>query len=80
MKQYRCKCGKARMWNSGEMIHDCEGCEECKTTFAQAPEDHRELRPHQFEEITKVKFENGIETITAHYEYCKLCSFRENIK
>lgn len=51
MQYYRCECGKCEMWNTGEPIHDCMGCDECKTTFSQSPERHRELKPHDFSKI-----------------------------
>ena len=80
MKAYRCKCGIAQMWNSGEMIHACEGCIKCGTTFAQYSTDHRMLQPHQLKEITKTETVDGVEKVTAHYNHCKVCSFREDIK
>ena len=45
--QYRqCKCGKARRWDTGEIVHPCQGCEKCQTTFGQHPNDHEPLQPH----------------------------------
>lgn len=50
MQYRRCKCGKAWRWDSGEVVHDCQGCSECNTTFAQYPSEHRELQPHEYED------------------------------
>lgn len=46
MKGFQCKCGKIVGSNTGESFFDCEGCEECKTTFAHGPKWHRELKEH----------------------------------
>lgn len=44
----RCKCGDKIMQTSmgGK---DCQGCEDCKTTFAGHPDQHKELQPHKFD-------------------------------
>lgn len=51
MQYYQCKCGNCQAWNSGEVMHDCKGCKECNTTFAQSPSGHKELIPHDFSKI-----------------------------
>ncbi len=47
MQYSRCQCGNAERWDSGEMLHPCQGCTYCKTTLARTPEDHAPLEPHQ---------------------------------
>lgn len=49
MQYSRCKCGKCERWDSGEAVHPCEGCEACGTTFAQGPDGHLPLEPHEWE-------------------------------
>lgn len=49
MQYRRCKCGKTERWDSGEVVHVCEGCEECQTTFAQGPTGHEPLQSHDYE-------------------------------
>lgn len=51
MQYYQCKCGKSAAWNTGERIYDCEGCDECQTTYAQSPNGHKPLQPHKFDKI-----------------------------
>jgi hypothetical protein len=46
MRYLKCKCGKCERWDSGEAVHACEGCNDCKTTFASAPEYHKPLEAH----------------------------------
>jgi hypothetical protein len=47
--QYRtCECGKSERWDTGEIVHPCEGCDECKTTYYQG--GRKELQPHDYEE------------------------------
>jgi hypothetical protein len=48
MQYRRCKCGARERWDSGETVHPCQGCEKCQTTFAQHPDDHKPLEPHQW--------------------------------
>ena len=33
------------MWTT-DGTHDCQGCKECKTTYAGHPDYHRPLQPH----------------------------------
>jgi len=49
MQYRRCKCGKCECWDSGDPPMPCEGCIECGTTFAQHPDDHKPLEPHDWE-------------------------------
>ena len=49
MKYKRCKCGKMERWDTGEAVKPCEGCRECQTTFAEHPDDHKLLQPHDWE-------------------------------
>jgi hypothetical protein len=48
MQNYRCKCGNATYYGSGEAPKPCQGCDECNTTYAQRPEDHKEREPHKW--------------------------------
>ena len=80
MQYYRCKCGKAEMWNSGEPVFDCMGCEKCQTTYAQNEKGHKELKPHDFDNIEEKKLVNGEEKSVRHYRQCKVCHHREYIK
>jgi hypothetical protein len=47
MKFYRCRCGKAEMYGS-ESPKSCEGCEECQTTLAEMPSEHRIPTSHDW--------------------------------
>lgn len=66
MKGFQCKCGKIVGSNTGESFFDCEGCEECKTTFAHGPKWHRELKEHDW----KIRYN---ETTGKPYKICKDC-------
>ncbi|MCK9281419.1 MAG: hypothetical protein M0P71_12410 [Melioribacteraceae bacterium] len=79
MQYYKCKCGKHEAWNSGEALQDCEGCEDCKTTYAQSATGHKPLIPHDFKEIVEKRAIDGIEQITAHYMECQRCHYREKL-
>lgn len=46
MQTWRCKCGNRKYYESGMPPRDCQGCEECGTTYAQSPEGHKPLQPH----------------------------------
>ena len=46
MNYRRCKCGKCESWESGMPPRDCQGCDECKTTFASGKSGHKPLMPH----------------------------------
>lgn len=80
MQTYRCKCGESIMWNTGEKIHDCQGCEKCQTTFAQHPAYHHKLEPHEWEHIKEIREVNGKKEIVREYKRCKRCNIREYIK
>lgn len=47
MRYQRCKCGKATQ-STSMGSQDCQGCSECKTTFAGHPDHHKELQPHDW--------------------------------
>lgn len=51
MQYKRCKCGKCERWDTGEHVHDCQGCDQCQTTFSGGPEGHKELQPHVFDRV-----------------------------
>lgn len=46
----RCKCGE-HIHQTSTGSKDCQGCDECKTTFAELPEGHKKLQPHKFDKI-----------------------------
>lgn len=48
MQYYRCKCGQRQMQTSMGSPKDCQGCSECNTTYAQYPDDHKPLEPHDY--------------------------------
>lgn len=49
MQYKRCKCGKKERWDTGEIVHPCQGCSECGTTFAGLRGGHAPLEPHNWE-------------------------------
>lgn len=67
MKALRCKCGKSTMQTSMGAPRDCEGCSKCKTTYANHPDDHKTLLPHDWEEVTYHQ------NTGKPYETCKRC-------
>lgn len=46
MQYYKCKCGKAEYFSSGCPPQDCQGCDECGSTFGLGPKAHPERIPH----------------------------------
>jgi hypothetical protein len=46
MRKLRCKCGKEICFTSMGGVPECQGCHECKTTFAANPELHKPLQKH----------------------------------
>lgn len=48
MRYARCQCGKAEAWTT-DGFQACQGCDECGTTFAQSPGDHKTKSPHEWE-------------------------------
>ncbi len=46
MNYLRCKCGAAEYFESGMPPQPCQGCSECGTTYAYAPDGHKPLIPH----------------------------------
>lgn len=65
----RCKCGDKTCYTSMGS-QDCEGCEKCNTTFAAHPDNHNELKPHEF--ITKYNSDTG-----KPYKWCKRCGQKD---
>ena len=55
MNYYKCKCGKQEYWESGMLVHDCMGCEDCQTTYAQHPDYHKDLQAHEWKIIYNQK-------------------------
>jgi len=53
--------------HTSQGAHDCEGCEECKTTLAGHPDHHRELSPHKY--IIRYNQHTG-----KPYQVCDRCS------
>lgn len=70
----KCKCGKCERWDSGETVHPCQGCDECETTFAAHPDDHRPLKPHDW----KPQFDRN--TGNPSRRICRRCYARERSK
>lgn len=73
MRYLRCKCGKKEMWDSGYPVHDCQGCDKCKTTFAETEDGHRTLQPHIWDDHEEVKKVNGMVVEQKKYEKCSFC-------
>lgn len=72
MKYYRCKCGKAEMWGS-DGPRPCQGCDECHTTLAGHPDDHKEPIPHDW--TTETTLRDG--KVVHERTYCKRCMTRK---
>ena len=68
MKYRRCKCGKLTSWGSMGP-QPCEGCEECNTTLALAPDMHKAPIPHEWE--TETVSRDG--KVVREETYCKRC-------
>lgn len=49
MQYKQCKCGGRQRWDSGEVVQPCEGCSKCGTTFADGPDGHKALEPHDWQ-------------------------------
>lgn len=65
MQTYRCKCGEALFHGSGMMPQPCQGCPKCNTTYAQSPDDHKTIEPHDYE----IKYDSD----GTPYEWCRRC-------
>ena len=65
MRTLKCKCGDKTMWATGG-VHDCEGCEDCQTTYADSPDNHKPLQPHDWGVRYNVNTGN-------EYKVCKIC-------
>lgn len=48
MRYERCKCGKATAWTT-DSFQDCQGCDECGTTYAGHPDFHKPKIAHEWE-------------------------------
>lgn len=48
MQFWRCQCGKSEKYESGMPPQACEGCDECGTTYAQHPDDHKPRIDHDW--------------------------------
>lgn len=48
MRYLKCECGACERWDTGEMVHPCQGCAKCQTTYATRRDDHRPLQPHNW--------------------------------
>jgi hypothetical protein len=70
MVYYKCECGKSEYYESGMPPKDCEGCEDCKTTYATYKGGHKPLAPHEWE--TKYNENTG-----KPYRRCKKCYQKE---
>ncbi len=65
MRYVRCKCRNREGWTS-DSFQDCQGCPDCKTTFASHPDNHRPLQPHDWETVYN-------ERTGKPYKRCKNC-------
>jgi hypothetical protein len=45
----RCRCGKAERWDTGEVVHPCQGCKVCRSTLATWRGGHATLQDHDWE-------------------------------
>lgn len=66
MRHLRCKCGKITAWTSMG-TQDCDGCEDCKTTLAGHPDNHKKLKPH----VWKTMYN---QSTGKPYKRCSKCS------
>ncbi|CAN5579290.1 hypothetical protein BH10PSE14_BH10PSE14_06960 [soil metagenome] len=48
MRYLKCECGECERWDTGETVHECQGCSKCGTTFATHPEGHKPLGEHDW--------------------------------
>ena len=71
MQHYRCQCGKAEYFDSGMPPQDCQGCDECGTTYAQHPDLHKRRIPHDW----KPQFNR--DTGKPDRGYCRRCYARQ---
>lgn len=67
MQYLRCKCGKATC-STSMGVQDCQGCAECKTTFAGHPDHHEELKEHEW--VTRYNTHTG-----KPFKQCSKCYF-----
>jgi len=68
MNYSKCQCGKVES-RSSQGHRPCEGCEDCGTTFAQNPNDHKKKEPHGW--VTRTTLEDGVQV--ENRTYCKNC-------
>ncbi len=78
MNYLRCKCGKAEMWESGMEVRPwpCQGCPECKTTYASGPSHHETLQEHVWSEWSTTTTPGQP---TVKMRYCTQCHKLEKI-
>lgn len=67
MRTSNCKCGKSTYFGSGMTPHDCEGCDECNTTYGF----HKERKPHDW------KKQYNVNTGKLSHKICKVCYERK---
>ena len=48
MRYLKCQCGACERWDTGETVHECQGCSKCRTTFATNVGGHQPLREHDW--------------------------------
>lgn len=75
MRYMRCKCGRHECWTSMGSP-DCSGCDECRTTLAEAPDEHRPIAPHDWREEWKA---GPAEAAPAKERVCLRCMKHEDI-
>ena len=74
MQYWQCKCGKKKRFESGMAPRDCQGCDECGTTYAQSPKGHKPKAPHNF------KIEYDINTGKPKRRRCIHCHRGEKLE
>ena len=67
MRYMRCKCGQRTRYTSMGAGRDCEGCRECQTTYAEAPNEHHDLQPHEWRPSYDER------TGEVRYQVCEKC-------
>lgn len=70
----KCECGAAERWDTGEIVHPCQGCAKCGTTFASNPRDHKPLAPHDW----KPRF--NADTGEPDRQMCRRCMAIERVE
>lgn len=70
MQFYRCKCGKSERWTTDGAGPQCAGCDDCGTTYARHPDDHKQKIDHDW--VRQFDKDTGLPS----RPYCSRCHKR----